>query len=124
MLVSAGGRAVAPCTHERPVPIVGSGALVPFQQAACPLARSPDRQERQRSRSRTKGFRRTLAVARDIAPPRQHRRVLATPKVSKGQVCLTLCAPGVVEETDRREGATKSAYRAAKRYDWGDAVEL
>ena len=64
-----------------------------------------------------------LAVTKGIAPQRQHRRVLATPKVSKGQVGLTLCAPAVVEERSRG-GEGQDAYRSAKRFDWGDAVEL
>jgi ribosomal protein RSM22 (predicted rRNA methylase) len=120
-LISAGGHIAAPCTHV----------------AACPLS-SASRWchfSRRLPRSRTHLFAKDgnlsyedekfsfLAVTKDKPAQKSYRRILATPHVTKGQISLSLCSPEKVEERiiPRRD---KKAYKAAKNYAWGDAVEL
>jgi ribosomal protein RSM22 (predicted rRNA methylase) len=121
MLVSAGGRVVAPCTHDGLCPLSAAARWCHFSKR---LARSRDHLIAKNASVPFEDERFSyLAVAKGITPARTHQRVLATPKVSKGQVSLTLCAPGVVEERIVGRG-DRDAYKAAKRYDWGDAVWL
>jgi ribosomal protein RSM22 (predicted rRNA methylase) len=120
MLISAGGRVVAPCTHDQRCPLSAAPRWCHFSKR---LARSRDHLIAKNASVPFEDERFSyLAVAKDIVMTRRHRRILATPKVSKGQVSLTLCAPGVVEERAVARG-DKQAYKAAKRYDWGDAFE-
>lgn len=121
ILISAGGSVVAPCTHHGTCPLSAAARWCHFSKR---LSRSRDHLIAKNASVPFEDERFSyLAVAKDIAPARRQRRVLATPKVSKGQVSLTLCAPGVVEERIAGRG-DRDAYRAAKRLDWGDAVEL
>lgn len=64
-----------------------------------------------------------LAVAKDKLAQKQYRRILSTPHVSKGGISISLCAPGRTEER-MIPRVDKAAYKAAKNYAWGDAVEL
>lgn len=64
-----------------------------------------------------------LVAGKNVGAVARGRRVLATPRVSKAGVTLALCAPNEVEKRviARRQN---EAYKAAKRCDWGDAVEV
>lgn len=120
-LIGAGGHIVAPCTHAAACPLSSASRWCHFSE------RLP--------RSRTHLFAKEgnlsyedekfsfLAVAKDKPAQQPYRRILATPHVTKGQISLGLCAPEKVEERviPRRD---KEAYKAAKDYAWGDAVEL
>lgn len=118
-LVALGGHVLAPCPHQRP----------------CPLA-SPDwcHFSRRVARSRLHRLAKDadvpwedekfiyLAVSRGPAP--EHRsRVLAPPRAGSGKVTLKLCqADGSAGEHlfSKRDG---SAYKAARRVEWGDSVD-
>jgi ribosomal protein RSM22 (predicted rRNA methylase) len=119
-LIAAGGHIVAPCSH----------------MAACPLRAAPrwchfsERLPRSRAHLFAKEGALSfederfsyLAVVKGMSVQKQYRRVLATPRVSKGEITLSLCAPEKIEERiiPRRD---KAAYKAAKDYAWGDAIE-
>ena len=62
-----------------------------------------------------------LVAGKGFADLARGRRILATPRVAKTGVTLTLCTPDVAEERviARR---LKDDYRAAKRLGWGDAI--
>jgi ribosomal protein RSM22 (predicted rRNA methylase) len=116
-LIAAGAHVAAPCPHDR----------------ACPLA-TPDwchftkRLPRSREHQQIKGAavpfedeKFSYVVASRTPPHRGDARVLAPPYVTKGAVEAKLCTAGglVIETVARRDAA---AYRAAKSWDWGDAV--
>jgi ribosomal protein RSM22 (predicted rRNA methylase) len=119
-LLAAGGHIVAPCTHA----------------AACPLSTATRwcHFSRRLPRSRAHLFAKAgnlsfedekfsyLVVAKGQPAQKRYRRVLATPHVTKGQISLSLCAPDKIEEriVPRRD---KAAYKAAKDYAWGDAID-
>jgi ribosomal protein RSM22 (predicted rRNA methylase) len=62
-----------------------------------------------------------LVAGKGFPPLDRGRRILATPKVDKSAVTLTVCTPDVPEQRRVARG-DKDAYRAAKRLDWGDAI--
>jgi ribosomal protein RSM22 (predicted rRNA methylase) len=64
-----------------------------------------------------------LVAGKGFADIARGQRILATPKVSKAGVGLTLCAPENVEERNVPH-RDKHAYKAAKRLDWGDIANL
>jgi ribosomal protein RSM22 (predicted rRNA methylase) len=119
-LIAAGGHISAPCPHHAP----------------CPLA-APDwcHFSRRVARSRLHRLAKEadvpwedekfiyLAASRGPAPERA-ARVLAPPRTGSGKVSLKLCQPdGSAAERllSKRDGA---AYKAARRADWGDSVDL
>lgn len=120
-LLGQGATIVAPCSHD----------------GACPLADQPRwchfgvRLPRSRDHLLIKNASVPyedekfiyLVAGKGLGAVARGRRVLATPKVSKAGVTLTLCAPNEVEQRviARRH---KDAYKAAKRCDWGDAAEI
>lgn len=118
-LLAQGAAIVAPCSHEGACPLAEDarwchfGARLPRSRdhLAAKGASVPYEDEKFIYLAAGKGF---GAVARGS-------RILATPKVSKASVALTLCAPETAERriVDRRQ---REAYKAAKRCDWGDTV--
>ena len=119
-LTSEGAHIVAPCTHRLACPLANTPRWCHFSRR---LARSREHLALKKANVPFEDERYSyLAVSRMDMPPPHVRRVLATPKVSKAHVALTLCAPGIAEErlVPRKSG---DAYRAAKRADWGDAIE-
>jgi ribosomal protein RSM22 (predicted rRNA methylase) len=117
-LISAGAWIAAPCTHDRPCPIMPPDW--------CHFAR---RLPRSRTHRLIKGGEAPfedekfiwLAAARSPAP-RPKARVLAMPRGGSGRIDLKLCeADGAAREriVSKRDGA---AYKAARRALWGDAL--
>ena len=118
-LIARGAQIIAPCSHEDRCPLAGAERWCHFN-ARLPRSRDhilakdanvPFEDEKFSYLVAGKGF---TALARGA-------RVLATPKVDKIAVTLTLCTPDVPEQRRVARG-DKEAYRAAKRLDWGDAV--
>ncbi len=119
-LIAAGAHLAAPCPHS----------------AACPLA-APDwcHFSRRVARSRLHRLAKSgdvpwedekfIYVAASRTPAEAlAARVLAPPQTASGTVRLKLCqADGTAAEklVTRREGA---AFKAARRLDWGDGVEI
>ena len=120
-LIANGATVIAPCSHASRCPLVGNERWCHF------AARLP----RLRDHMIAKGARvpfedekfSYLTVGKDLANAPKGQRILATPKVSKAGVALTLCAPDSAEErmVARRD---KKAYKAAKRSHWGSVVDL
>jgi ribosomal protein RSM22 (predicted rRNA methylase) len=119
-LLAAGARIVAPCSHDGVCPLSTGERWCHFST----------RLPRSRDHLVTKGVSvpyedekfAYLIAGKGFAGVGRGRRILATPKVSKAGVALTLCAPDRVEERiiPHRQ---KDAYRTAKRLDWGDAID-
>ena len=59
-----------------------------------------------------------LVLGKGLVRQSSSQRILATPRVEKGQVTLELCAPGTVD-TRKVERRNPAAYKAAKGLDWG-----
>jgi ribosomal protein RSM22 (predicted rRNA methylase) len=118
-LIAAGAHVVAPCPHAAPCPL----AAPDWCHFAQRLARS-------RLHRLAKGAEvpwedekySFLAVSRFPAA-RHPARVLAPPRDGKNRVTMKLCRPdGSVAEVlvTKRDG---DAYKAARRADWGEALE-
>ena len=121
ILLAAGAQIVAPCSHEGPCPLADNARWCHF---AARLARSRDHMIVKDAHVPFEDEKFSYLVAgKGFADLARGRRVLATPKVSKAGVGLTLCAPDTPEERNvpRRD---KDAYKAAKRLDWGDIANL
>lgn len=120
LLLAKGARILAPCSHEGPCPLAKNERWCHF---AVRLARSRDHLIVKDADVPFEDEKYCYLVAgKDIGAARGCR-VLATPKVNKAAITLTLCAPEHVEEraVARRD---KDTYRTAKRLDWGDATDL
>jgi ribosomal protein RSM22 (predicted rRNA methylase) len=112
---------LAPCSHEGPCPLANNDRWCHFS------ARLP----RSRDHLLTKGANvpfedekfSYLVAGKGFADTARGKRILATPRVSKANIGLTLCAPETPEDyvIARSE---KNAYKAAKRLDWGDALNV
>ena len=118
-LIARGAQIVGPCSHEGRCPLATAERWCHFN-ARLPRSRDhlaakdadvPYEDEKFSYLVAGKGF-------GDLA--RGHR-ILATPKVDKSAVTLTLCTPDAPEQRRILRG-DKDAYRAAKRLDWGDAI--
>ena len=118
-LIGFGAQIVAPCSHEAGCPLASAERWCHFN------ARVPRNRDHIVAKDAIVPFEDEkfcyLAAGKGFAPLARGRRVLATPKVDKSAVTLTLCAPDVPvqQRISRRD---KDAYRAAKRLDWGDAI--
>ena len=118
-LIASGATIVAPCSHESACPLADTARWCHF---AARLARSRDHMIVKEAHVPFEDEKFSYLVAgKGFADMARGRRILATPKVSKAGVGLTLCAPGQPEERNvpRRD---KDAYKAAKRLDWGDVM--
>ncbi len=121
MLIAQGARIVAPCSHESHCPLRDSTRWCHF---AVRLARSRDHMITKGAHVPFEDEKFCYLVAgKGVADLPRGQRILATPKVSKAGVVLTLCKPDRPEQRliERRD---KEAYRAAKRCDWGDIVDV
>ncbi len=121
MLTANGATIVAPCSHEGPCPLADNARWCHF---GARLARSRDHMIVKDAHVPFEDEKFSYLVAgKGFADLARGRRILATPKVGKAGVALTLCAPERVEErtVPRRD---KDAYKAAKRMDWGDVSEF
>jgi len=118
-LIGFGAQIVAPCSHEAGCPLASAERWCHFN------ARVPRNRDHIVAKDAIVPFEDEkfcyLAAGKGFAPLARGRRVLATPKVDKSAVTLTLCAPDVPvqQRISRRD---KDAYRAAKRLDRGDAI--
>jgi ribosomal protein RSM22 (predicted rRNA methylase) len=120
LLLTQGARIIAPCSHESLCPLANNERWCHF---GVRLPRSRDHLIVKDADVPFEDEKFSYLVAgKDIGVARG-RRVLATPRVNKAAVTLTLCAPERTEEriVERRQ---KDAYRAAKRLDWGDVTDL
>jgi ribosomal protein RSM22 (predicted rRNA methylase) len=121
ILLAAGATIIAPCSHESRCPLAGN------ERWCHVAARLPRSREHLIVKDASVPFEDEkfsyLVAGKGFADLRRGRRVLASPKVSKASVSLTLCAPDQPEErtVERRE---KEAYRIAKRLDWGDRLDM
>ncbi len=121
VLIAHGATVIAPCSHERNCPLSENERWCHF---AARLPRSRDHLLIKGARVPFEDEKFSYLVAgKGFTDVPKGRRILATPKVSKAGVVLTLCAPDRPEERTiaRRD---KDAYKAAKRLGWGDAADV
>ncbi|CCE06279.1 conserved hypothetical protein [Bradyrhizobium sp. STM 3843] len=118
-LIAAGAHVAAPCPHDH----------------ACPLA-APDwchfaqRLARSRAHKQIKGVELPyedekfsyVALTRQPVPQRPVARVLAPPALGKAAVAAKLCCADGVARTVTVPRRDKTAFAAARRWDWGGAV--
>jgi ribosomal protein RSM22 (predicted rRNA methylase) len=120
-LIAGGGHIVAPCSHVAVCPLRSAARWCHFSE------RLPRSRAHLFAKEGALSFEDErfsyLAVAKGMPTQKRYRRILATPRVTKGEITLSLCAPEKVEERiiPRRD---KAAYKAAKDYGWGDAIIL
>lgn len=120
-LLTAGAHVLAPCTHAGACPLRAAERWCHFNQR---LSRSRDHQLVKSAGVNYEDEKLCYLVAVRSAPAKSaKRRILATPRVNKGEVLLSLCAPDEVEQMAIPR-AQKDVYKAARRCDWGDAVEF
>ena len=120
-LLAKGARIIAPCSHERLCPLAANERWCHFSVR---LPRSRDHLMVKDADVPFEDEKYSYLVAgKDLGQTTTGHRVLATPKVNKAAVTLTLCAPEHTEEriVERRQ---KDAYKAAKRLGWGDTIDL
>lgn len=121
VLLANGARIIAPCSHESRCPLSANARWCHF---AARLTRSRDHLIAKDASVPFEDEKFSYLVAgKGFADILKGRRILATPKVSKGGIALTLCAPGILEER-AIERRNKEAYRAVKRHGWGDVASL
>ena len=118
-LFARGAQIVAPCSHEGRCPLADGPRWCHFS------ARVPRSRDHLLVKDANVPFEDEkfsyLVAGKGFPPLDRGRRILATPKVDKSAVTLTVCTPDVPEQRRVARG-DKDAYRAAKRLDWGDAI--
>lgn len=120
-LLALSARIVAPCSHEGPCPLAKNDRWCHF------AARLPRSRDHLQTKSANVPFEDEkflyLVAGKGFADIARGKRILATPRVSKANIGMTLCAPETPEDyvIARSE---KDAYRTAKRLDWGDALNV
>jgi ribosomal protein RSM22 (predicted rRNA methylase) len=119
-LIARGAQIVAPCSHEGGCPLATSDRWCHFN------ARLPRSRDHLTAKDADVPYEDEkfayLVAGKSFGDLARGRRILATPRVDKTAVTLTLCAPETPEQRRIARG-DKNAYRAAKRLDWGDAVD-
>jgi ribosomal protein RSM22 (predicted rRNA methylase) len=117
-LIDAGAHTIAPCPHDHACPIIAPD----WCHFSVRLARSRDhRITKQAEQSFEDEKYSYLAVSRSLHPAKCAPRVIAPPRVSKGDVTLRVCdVAGLTERRISRHD--KLDYKAAKKLGWGDIV--
>ncbi|HWE78391.1 MAG TPA: small ribosomal subunit Rsm22 family protein [Pseudolabrys sp.] len=119
-LIARGAEIVAPCSHAGRCPLATAERWCHFN-ARLPRSRDHIAAKEADVPFEDEKFAYLVAGKGLDAFTRGHR-ILATPRVDKSAVTLTLCAPETPAQHRIARG-DKDAYRAAKRLDWGDAVD-
>ena len=120
VLIANGAQIIAPCSHEGHCPLSENARWCHF------AARLPRSRDHLIVKSASVPFEDEkfsyLVAGKGFGDVARGRRILASPKVGKAGIALTLCAPDQPDERaiERRD---KEAYKAAKRLGWGDAVD-
>ena len=118
-LIARGAQIVAPCSHEGRCPLADGPRWCHFS------ARVPRSRDHLLVKVANVPFEDEkfsyLVAGKGFPPLDRGRRILATPKVDKSAVTLTVCTPDVPEQR-RVARRDKDDYRMAKRLDWGDAI--
>jgi ribosomal protein RSM22 (predicted rRNA methylase) len=119
-LIARGAQIVAPCSHEGRCPLATAERWCHFR------ARLPRSRDHLTAKDADVPFEDEkfsyLVAGKGFGALARGHRILTTPKVDKSAVTLTLCTPETPEQRRIARG-DKDAYRAAKRLDWGDAVD-
>ena len=116
-IVAQGGRVAAPCPHDGACPL----AEPDWCHFAQRLARSRDHKLTKRADAPFEDEKFAYAALTRLPPPQRPARVLAPPLLNKVAVTARLCTPdGLARLTAPRRD--KTAYAAARRLRWGDAL--
>ncbi|WP_035646702.1 small ribosomal subunit Rsm22 family protein [Bradyrhizobium sp. ORS 285] len=120
-LIAAGAHVAAPCPHAAACPLIASDWCHFVQR----LARSRAHRELKGAdvpfEDEKFSF---IALTRQPAPHRPEARVLAPTAVTKIGVTAKLCEADGAARTVSIPRRNKPAFAAARRWDWGDGVEL
>jgi len=116
-LVSAGGRVVAPCPHERPCPLTTPD----WCHFPVRLPRSREHRLLKDADVPYEDEKFAFLVVRRAGEPAPGR-LIAPPRAGKAGVAAKICAAnGIIETfTARRD---KADYHAMRKKDWGDALD-
>jgi ribosomal protein RSM22 (predicted rRNA methylase) len=118
VLLESRATVLAPCPHEADCPL-GAGDWCHFSQR---LPRTRVHREVKRAAAPWEEERYCyVAVTRASDDRRAEARVLAPPRVSKGEVALTLCTTAGLEQRVVRR-RDRDGYARAKRLRWGSGV--
>lgn len=120
-LIAAGAHVAAPCPHDQPCPLVAPDWCHFAQRLARSRAHKQIKDAELPFEDEKFIY---LAVTRQPLAQRPFARVLAPPFVTKVAATAKLCcADGqlVTTSVPRRD---KTAFAAARRWDWGDGVEV
>jgi ribosomal protein RSM22 (predicted rRNA methylase) len=121
VLLANSAQIIAPCSHEGLCPLAESARWCHFSER---LPRSRDHQITKSASVPYEDEKFAYLIAGKGFPGlSKGRRILATPNVSKGGISLSLCAPERMEERTVSR-SDRAAYKAAKRYGWGDVIDL
>lgn len=119
-LIARDAAIIAPCSHEGRCPLATAERWCHFN------ARLPRSRDHLTAKDADVPFEDEkfayLVAGKGFGGRARGHRILATPKVSKSAVTLTLCTPDTPGQRCIARG-DKDAYRAAKRLDWGDALD-
>ena len=119
-LIARGADIVAPCSHAGHCPLAAAERWCHFN------ARLPRSRDHLTAKDADVPFEDEkfayLVAGKNFGDLARGHRILTTPKVDKSAVTLTLCTPDAPSQRRIARG-DKDAYRAAKRLDWGDAVD-
>jgi ribosomal protein RSM22 (predicted rRNA methylase) len=116
-LVAAGAHVAAPCPHDRPCPLEPPD----WCHFAQRLPRSRDHLQVKGADAPFEDEKFSYVVLSREKPRRAIARVLAPPRIAKGEATAKLCKEeGVVIESAARRDA--EAYRRFKSWRWGDGV--
>ena len=119
-LIARDAAIIAPCSHEGRCPLATAERWCHFN------ARLPRSRDHLTAKDADVPFEDEkfayLVAGKGFGGRARGHRILATPKVSKSAVTLTLCTPDTPAQRCIARG-DKDAYRAAKRLDWGDALD-
>jgi len=119
-LISRGAQILAPCSHEGHCPLAAGPRWCHFN------ARLPRSREHIAAKNADVPYEdekfSCLVAGKGFGDLARGHRILTTPKVDKAAVTLTLCTLDTPEQRRIARG-DKDAYRAAKRLDWGGAID-
>ncbi len=116
-LIAQGAHVAAPCPHDRACPIIAPD-WCHFSQR---LARTRDHRQVKGATLSYEDEKFSYVALTRTAARAIDARVLAHPRVTKGEASAKLCtAEGITQHTATRRD--RDNYRAIKGWDWGDAV--
>jgi ribosomal protein RSM22 (predicted rRNA methylase) len=120
-MLAAGAHIMAPCPHHQPCPLLAPDWCHFVQRLSRSRAHKQIKEAELPFEDEKFIY---LALSRSPSPHQPTARVLAPPVVSKVAVTAKLCCADGSARTASVPRRTKAAFAAARRWDWGDGVDL